>query len=215
LHLFVAGGWLSHRQADTFPPAAIQTPMLSKPCLIRRTIRTSFVVLTLICLLLSDKALDRRPELAFNLQDPSQETIWGSFSGVYSGSSMSSNGMLKRLSTISGQLPVYFSSLISGKGSPQKPSFDPLTTTACELQERLENGTTTSEVLVRTYLDQIHKHNVKGMGLRAMVSLRPEEDLLRVARELDTERSSKGSRGPLHGIPVIVKVSIPAAALKA
>ena len=109
---------------------------------------------------------------------------------------MSSSGMLKHFSTISGQTSVYISSLMSGKGSPQNPSFDPLTMNACELQERLENGNTTSEALVRTYLDQIHKHNVKGLGLRAIVSLRPADELVRVGRELNTERSSGGSRGP-------------------
>ncbi|KAK5073312.1 hypothetical protein LTR24_010359 [Lithohypha guttulata] len=94
---------------------------------------------------------------------------------------------------------------MSPRALPYNSAFDLLTTTACDLQERLENGTTTSEALVRVYLNQIHKHNVKGMGLRAMISVRSEEDLLRVARELDSERKSKGSRGPLHGIPVIVK----------
>lgn len=86
-------------------------------------------------------------------------------------------------------------------------AFDPLTATACDLQKKLENGTTTSEALARVYLDQIHKPNVKGMGLRAMISVRSEEDLLRLARDLDNERKSKGSRGPVHGIPVIVKVA--------
>jgi len=91
--------------------------------------------------------------------------------------------------------------------SSHNSAFDPLTATACDLQKRLENGTTTSEALVRVYLDQIHKHDVRGMGLRAMISVRSEGDLLRLARDLDNECKSKGSRGPLHGIPVIVKVA--------
>lgn len=45
------------------------------------------------------------------------------------------------------------------------------------------------------------------MALKAMTSVRSEEDLLRIARDLDNERISKGSRGPLHGIPVIMKVA--------
>lgn len=183
--------------------------MLSQPCVIKRTIRISFVVLILICLLLSLKALDRRSDT--NLQQYTQETVLGYFSSAHWDGSMSSDGMLKRLSTISGQLPLYFSSLMPGKGLRRKFHFDPLTTSACELQERLENGTMTSEALVRTYLDQINKHNINGMGLRAILSLRPEEDLLRLAREMDAERLSQGPRGPLHGIPVIVKVPIPAA----
>jgi len=117
--------------------------------------------------------------------------------------------MPKRVSTISDLLTMYLVSPMPPRALPYNSAFDLLTTTACDLQERLENGTTTSEALVRVYLNQIHKHNVKGMGLRAMISVRSEEDLLRVARELDNERKSKGSRGPLHGILVIVKVTNP------
>ena len=121
---------------------------------------------------------------------------------------MNSDGKLKRLSEILAQFSSYVSSLMPGKVLRQSPYFDPLTTTACELQEHLENGTTTSEALVITYLNRIDKHNIDGMGLRAMVSVRPKEDLLRLARELDAERSSQGPRGPLHGIPLIVKVNL-------
>ena len=180
--------------------------MFLQHCLMRRTLCVSIVALILISFLLSVKAVDHRPD--FNLLRPTQQAGLGPFTDAQEDGSMSSNGMLKRLSTIAGQLPLYFSSLMLGKGSRQEPQLDLLTATACELQERLENGTTTSEALVRMYLQQINKHNINGMGLRAMVSLRSEEELLSLARDLDAERlSPQGSRGPLHGIPVIVKVT--------
>lgn len=74
----------------------------------------------------------------------------------------------------------------------------------------LEKDRITSEKLVKAYLHEIHKDNLNGRGLRAIVSLRPEEELLKVAHQMDAERPTKelqGTRGPLYGIPIIVKVS--------
>ncbi|KAL8948364.1 MAG: hypothetical protein Q9222_005448 [Ikaeria aurantiellina] len=83
--------------------------------------------------------------------------------------------------------------------------YDLLTLTAKELQEMLERKEVTSELLVELYLSQIQKHNREGMMLNAVISTVPKEKALDAARKLDDERAQKGPRGPMHGIPIIVK----------
>ena len=84
--------------------------------------------------------------------------------------------------------------------------MDPLTITASELQDLLQAGKTTSVEIVKMYLDQIQKHNLDGMKIRAIISTPPKDTILAYAQELDEERATKGPRGPLHGIPLLVKV---------
>lgn len=88
-----------------------------------------------------------------------------------------------------------------------RPAIDVLTATATDLQKLLTAGTLRSLDLVDIYLDQIQRHNHQGLQLNAMISVAPREDLLRRAAELDIERQNGSLRGPLHGIPVTVKVS--------
>jgi amidase len=89
--------------------------------------------------------------------------------------------------------------------SPSLP-FDPLVATASDVQKLLEDGTVTSEDLVNIYLAQVQKHNHYGMRLNAIISIAPRDTLLAAARALDHERRTSGKRGPLHGIPIILKV---------
>lgn len=86
-------------------------------------------------------------------------------------------------------------------------SFDVLTATASELQKLMDDGELTSEELVNTYLKQINKHNHYGMRLNAVISTAGKEEIAEAARALDHERRVSGKRGPLHGIPILVKVS--------
>ncbi|KAL8709338.1 MAG: hypothetical protein Q9220_005931 [cf. Caloplaca sp. 1 TL-2023] len=88
--------------------------------------------------------------------------------------------------------------------SPTK-EYDLLTLTATELQGMLEKKEVTSELLVELYLSQIQKHNREGMKLNAVISTLPKEKALDAARTLDEEWAQKGPRGPMHGIPIIVK----------
>jgi hypothetical protein len=86
-------------------------------------------------------------------------------------------------------------------------SFDVLTTHVVALQTLLDSGRLTSVHLVEKYLAQIERHNVTGMAIRALISIAPRVSLLKQASDLDVERKIRGKRGPMHGIPVIVKVS--------
>lgn len=69
-----------------------------------------------------------------------------------------------------------------------------------EINRALEQGCTSSEKLVRMYLARIEAYEPQ---LNAMISLNPRA--LERARALDAERDAQGPRGPLHGIPVLLK----------
>ncbi|KAJ3479278.1 hypothetical protein NLI96_g9169 [Meripilus lineatus] len=75
-----------------------------------------------------------------------------------------------------------------------------------ELQEGLERRAFTSVDLVKAYLARIDEVNLNGPALRAIIETNPQA--LSQARALDLERRLKGARGPLHGIPIIVKDNI-------
>ncbi|KAJ4297432.1 hypothetical protein N0V90_005323 [Kalmusia sp. IMI 367209] len=84
-------------------------------------------------------------------------------------------------------------------------SFDPLTATATDAQAQLAEGSLTSETLVQLYLSQIARYN---SFFNAIIATAPEDLLYKRARELDEERANGTVRGPLHGIPILVKDNI-------
>ncbi|TBU57899.1 amidase signature enzyme [Dichomitus squalens] len=75
-----------------------------------------------------------------------------------------------------------------------------------ELQDGLEKGHFTSVDLVKAYFARIEEVNLQGPTLRAVIETNPSA--LSQAAELDLERRLQGSRGPLHGIPIIVKDNV-------
>jgi amidase len=82
-------------------------------------------------------------------------------------------------------------------------SFDLDEVTIAELQERLESGEFTARVLAEKYLERIAEIDKRGPAVNAVIELNP--DALAIADALDKERRQKGRRGPLHGIPVLLK----------
>ena len=92
--------------------------------------------------------------------------------------------------------------------SVSSETLDVLTASASELQEKLTKGILTSQQLVAVYLKQIEKHNHHGLHLNAVIALAPTEQLQAQARKLDEERHAGKVRGPLHGIPLLVKDNI-------
>lgn len=70
----------------------------------------------------------------------------------------------------------------------------------------LSNGDFSAVDLVRVYLVRIEEVKVKGPGLRAIIETSPVA--LEQARKLDAERSQGKIRGPLHGIPIVVKDNV-------
>jgi amidase len=75
-----------------------------------------------------------------------------------------------------------------------------------ELHDRMQRGEVSAEQLVRWYLGRIEELDRSGPELRAMIELNP--DALMTARALDEEWQESGPRGPLHGIPVVLKANI-------
>lgn len=78
--------------------------------------------------------------------------------------------------------------------------------TIAELQDRMQRGELTSEKLVTWYLQRIDEIDRAGPQLNSIIELNP--DALTIARALDEEWVISGPRGPLHGIPVVLKANI-------
>ncbi len=78
--------------------------------------------------------------------------------------------------------------------------------TIAELQARLSSGETTARSIAEAHLDRIETLDRSGPALNSVIELNP--DALAMADALDAERTMKGPRGPLHGIPVLLKDNI-------
>ena len=75
-----------------------------------------------------------------------------------------------------------------------------------EIQSSMEEGKMTSKELVMYYLHRIAKYDQDGPKINSILEINP--DAIFIAEALDYERSIKGVRGPLHGIPVLLKDNI-------
>jgi amidase len=72
-----------------------------------------------------------------------------------------------------------------------------------QLQAMMVSGALTSRALVQHYLDRIARYDKQGPKLNAFLLVNPRA--LEEADRLDQERAARGPRGPLHGIPVVLK----------
>ena len=88
----------------------------------------------------------------------------------------------------------------------QVPSFALEELTIDELQTRLQRGSETSQSLVRQYLARIDAIDQRGPAINSVIELNP--DALATAAQLDGERKAGKVRGPLHGVPVLIKDNI-------
>jgi amidase len=101
---------------------------------------------------------------------------------------------------------------VSGDGpSPDAPAastpaFDLEEIGIGELQRRMAAGQETAASLTRKYLARIEALDRQGPMLRAVLETNP--DALRIAAQLDDERKAGKVRGPLHGIPVLLKDNV-------
>ncbi|MBA3232043.1 MAG: amidase [Acidobacteria bacterium] len=90
--------------------------------------------------------------------------------------------------------------------TPGRAAFELDELTISELQNEMAAGRYTSRQLVELYLRRIEELDRSGPTLRSIIETNP--DALRIADELDTERRERGPRGPLHGVPIVVKDNI-------
>jgi amidase len=89
-------------------------------------------------------------------------------------------------------------------GLPDDPTgIDVTEASIADLQTALAAGRVTSVDLVDAYLTRIAAYDDAGPELNAIIAINP--DARAAARALDQERASRGPRGPLHGIPIILK----------
>ena len=74
------------------------------------------------------------------------------------------------------------------------------------LQDKMSSGKYTSEQITKLYLDRIDAIDKKGPLLNSVIEINP--DALSIAKTLDDERKAGKVRGPMHGIPVLIKDNI-------
>jgi amidase len=86
------------------------------------------------------------------------------------------------------------------------PAFEFEETGVAALQARMAGGELSARALVAAYLARIAALDRQGPQLRSVIETNP--DALAIADALDAERRAKGARGPLHGIPVLLKDNI-------
>ena len=86
------------------------------------------------------------------------------------------------------------------------PAFEHAEATLAGLSAKLASGSLSSRALTQAYLDRIAAVDRTGPELRAVIELNPEA--LAIAEALDAERKAGRVRGPLHGLPIVVKDNI-------
>jgi amidase len=91
-------------------------------------------------------------------------------------------------------------------GPDAVPPFELHEATVAGLQEQMKSGQRSSRALCELYLKRIEAIDKAGPRLHSVIELNP--DALTIADQLDQERKSGKLRGPLHGIPVLVKDNI-------
>jgi len=90
--------------------------------------------------------------------------------------------------------------------APEIRAFELEEITIPELQDGMKSGKYTARSLVEKYHARIEEIDKRGPAINAIIELNP--DALSIADALDQERKAKGPRGPLHGVPVLIKDNI-------
>jgi amidase len=78
--------------------------------------------------------------------------------------------------------------------------------TIAQMQARMASGQLTARRLVEMYLERIEALDRSGPAIRSIIETNPEA--LAIAEALDRERAATGPRGPLHGIPILLKDNV-------
>jgi amidase len=89
---------------------------------------------------------------------------------------------------------------------PKVSTFELEEITIAELQEGMKSGKYTARAIAEKYLARIEAVDKHGPAVNSVIEVNP--DALAIAEASDKERKQKGARGPLHGIPVLIKDNI-------
>src|SRR6266853_384252 len=94
----------------------------------------------------------------------------------------------------------------STPATPEIARFELDELTIADLQAAIASGKFTCHSLTEKYRQRIEEIDRRGPAVNSVIELNP--DALAIADRLDQERKAKGPRGPLHGIPVLIKDNI-------
>ena len=78
--------------------------------------------------------------------------------------------------------------------------------TISKVHALIKNGNLTAEILVSKYLERIDKIDKSGPKINSIIEINP--DAIIIAKELDAYYEKNGMKGPLHGIPILIKDNI-------
>jgi amidase len=127
-------------------------------------------------------------------------------------------GLASSAAAIVGALPVAAEAQPAPGSPPPPPELDQARrpappgafeldeATIAGLQDAMTTGRHTARGLVERYLARIEEIDRAGPAINSVIEVNP--DALTIADALDAERRSRGARGPLHGIPILIKDNI-------
>jgi amidase len=95
---------------------------------------------------------------------------------------------------------------VGARASSEDRPFELAEATIGDLQRAMERGERSSRSIVDAYLERIEALDRSGPSLGAIIETNP--DARSIAESLDEERRARGARGPLHGIPVLLKDNV-------
>src|SRR5947208_6997103 len=90
--------------------------------------------------------------------------------------------------------------------APDVPQFELDELTISDLQAGMSSGKFTARSITEKYLARIDAIDKRGPAINSVIEINP--DALAMAETADKERKEKGARGPLHGVPVLIKDNI-------
>src|ERR1051325_112945 len=115
-----------------------------------------------------------------------------------------------KLGTCAGAL-AFANPSLSGMAEAARVAYQPKPfeleeATVADLQSAMQSGKHTARSIAESYLARIDEMDKRGPSVNSIIELNP--DALAIADTLDRERKEKGTRGPLHGITVLIKDNI-------
>jgi amidase len=113
---------------------------------------------------------------------------------------------MDRRGFLTGAAALGVAALAATEASRAAPGSDLVGAGISDLSARLKAGQDTAVSLIERYTARINALDKSGPRVNSVIELNP--DAPRIAEELDRERKTKGPRGPLHGIPVLIKDNI-------
>lgn len=128
------------------------------------------------------------------------------FTGAWTRRALMKAGLAGGALAAAGPLLPPASAAPASPGSSAPAPFELEEATIADLGKAMGSGKETARSLTEKYLSRIDELSTKGPELRAVIEVNPEA--LAIADALDAERRAKGPRGPLHGIPILVKDNV-------